>query len=123
MLEPDTTVYILGPMTGKPNGNREAFAAAARVLRAKGLTVINPAELDQPGDASMTWAEYLARDLPYLCDESVAAVALPGWITSDGGQMELFACQLKGIPVYAYPSLEPLRARLVWTSSRALVAI
>ena len=38
-------IYLSGPMTGLPDHNRAAFAAAAERLRKQGHFVINPAEL------------------------------------------------------------------------------
>ena len=44
-------VYISGPMSGLPELNFPAFHAAAASLRAKGLDVVNPAEInaEHPG--------------------------------------------------------------------------
>ena len=39
------SIYVSGPMTGKPGNNVAAFNAAARMLREAGHFVINPAEL------------------------------------------------------------------------------
>ena len=38
-------LFISGPMSGIPNHNRDAFHAAAALLRAHGYYVISPAEL------------------------------------------------------------------------------
>ena len=38
-------IYIAGPMTGLPNYNFEAFDRAAKILKARGLEPINPADI------------------------------------------------------------------------------
>jgi hypothetical protein len=43
-------IYLSGPMTGLPDLNFPAFNAAASALRAKGLNVINPAEINIDGE-------------------------------------------------------------------------
>ena len=39
------TIYISGPISGLPDGNRPAFAEMAVTLRSKGWEVVNPHEL------------------------------------------------------------------------------
>lgn len=77
-------VYISGPITGVPDGNKAAFKAAAVELEARGHDVVNPAELEVPG---WTWKDYLHHDLKILlkCD---AIHMLPGWIKSKGARFE-----------------------------------
>lgn len=62
------TLYLSGAMTGHPDGNRPAFAAAQKQLEAAGYTVVNPHDLDHPPD--VTWDAAMARDLAALklCD-------------------------------------------------------
>jgi len=89
-------IYLSGPMTGLPNGNRPAFMEAAQALRARGFRVINPAEFGSPED---DWYAAMRRDIRMLMDAD-AVVTLPGWERSRGARLEVYvACQLK-MPVY-----------------------
>lgn len=78
-------IYIAGPMTGRVNLNFPAFHAAAAQLRAEGYSVANPAEFQQPDDA--TWEFYMRKDISELvkCD---AIYMLQGWIGSRGANLE-----------------------------------
>lgn len=94
-------VYIAGPMTGYPEWNHPEFHAAAAVLRAKGLRVINPAELHE-AEAATPWGWYLRRDLAQLvkCNR---VVLLPGWHGSRGAQLEHHVAQALGMTI-TYPT-------------------
>ena len=69
-------VYLSGPMSGLPEMNFPAFNAAAYQLRAMGLDVVNPAEINP--DGAMTWEQCMRSDIKALCDCN-ALVMLPGW--------------------------------------------
>lgn len=60
-------IYLSGPMTGRPNLNREEFAKAAALLRAGGYEVVSPGELPD----ALTWEANLRRDIIEVagCDE------------------------------------------------------
>ena len=91
-----TCIYLSGPMTGLPHGNRPAFLEAAQSLRARGFRVINPAEYGSPED---DWYAAMRRDIRMLMDAD-AVVTLPGWERSRGARLEVYvACQLN-MPVY-----------------------
>lgn len=111
-------VYIAGPMTGYPQFNHPAFIDMAERLRAQGIEVISPAELDDPKiraismasvDGSiatieshgMTWGDFLARDVKLLADDGIGAVVvLPGWEKSRGARLETFVANaLCGLPI------------------------
>jgi nucleoside 2-deoxyribosyltransferase len=95
------TVYILGPMTGYPDDNRQAFRSAAKTLRAAGFRVISPDELDQtdpPRDSS--WSGNLTRDIPWVVQADMG-VALPGWRSSRGATLEATILNALGKPVMA----------------------
>lgn len=91
-----TTIYISGPMTGKPDLNFPAFHRAATYLRAKGYEVVNPAEFgEEPG---MEWHQYLRKDIAALveCDE---IYLLEGWQQSKGASLEVhIAHTLERVP-------------------------
>lgn len=111
-------VYVAGPMTGIPGFNVPAFDAAAAQLRAQGLEVVSPAELDGPEARAIimasatgshadlppreSWGFYLSRDVRLLADDGIEAVyVLPGWEKSAGARFETFAASaILGMPVY-----------------------
>lgn len=78
-------IYIAGPMTGIPELNFPAFHREAAAFRARGLEVVNPAEINV--DPSAGWHECMRRDIPELvtCD---AIAMLPGWQQSKGAFLE-----------------------------------
>lgn len=78
-------IYLAGPMTGLPEQNYPAFNAAADNLRARGHTVLNPAENPEPPCKS--WLGYMKMAIPMLikCD---TIVFLPGWAESAGALKE-----------------------------------
>lgn len=94
-------IYLSGPMTGLPDHNRPAFAAATEALRAAGHIVISPAENDlkvQEENPDATWLDYIIADLHLLrdCD---AMAQLPGWEQSTGARIEAAAFRRMGRPV------------------------
>lgn len=100
-------LYLSGPMTGLPECNYPAFAAAAQHLRNRGATVVSPHELpaDCPGCANTgiehSWAEHMRVDLAALltCD---VIVLLPGWSESKGAQLEKTVAEAVGLMVIDY---------------------
>lgn len=88
--------YISGPMTGLPHLNFPAFHAAAAVLRAQGLEVVNPAELN--ADPQADWHACMRTDIKALCDCNLL-VLLPGWEDSRGAHLELHLAHRLGLLV------------------------
>jgi hypothetical protein len=78
-------IYISGPMTGLPELNFPAFAAATQELRGQGVNVINPAEHDEIPD--MPWSFYLRKDIRLLMNCN-AIHMLDGWTKSKGARLE-----------------------------------
>lgn len=97
-------VYISGPMTGIPNLNADAFAAAAKRLRNRGYKVISPPEqdrltfgaLEDSGNESDTWKRCLRRDLRDLLDCSCIHL-LSGWQRSKGATLEMMVAKEIGL--------------------------
>lgn len=101
-------IYVAGPMTGIPQFNFPAFHAAAKLLRAHGHEVFNPAEKDMERhggidislgnvDGSHAYAvanhgfslrEALRDDTHYICTEANAIAMLPNWEGSKGAIAE-----------------------------------
>jgi hypothetical protein len=101
-------LYIAGPMSGKPNNNAAAFAAAAGRLRSEGHEVHSPVEFDWNSGVDHTrqatdteYEDYLGRDFEVIheCD---AVVFLPGFEWSGGaGREGRLAIEL-GKPLFLY---------------------
>lgn len=88
--------YISGPMTGLPDLNFPAFHAAAAALRAKGLEVVNPAEIAVDGEK--TWEQCMRADIKALCDCDTLAM-LPGWERSKGAHLEVHLAHRLGMRI------------------------
>lgn len=89
-------VYLSGPMSGIEAHNFPAFRAAAAMLRANGLTVINPAEINV--DVGAGWHECLRKDMAALASCDMLAL-LPGWQRSDGAHLELHVAHRLGMEI------------------------
>lgn len=78
-------IYIAGPMSGLPGLNFQAFHREAARLRAMGLEVVNPAEINT--DPLAGWNECMRADIAQLitCD---SICLLPGWEHSRGATLE-----------------------------------
>ena len=97
--------YLLGPMTGHDDYNRQAFIDAAGDLRDRGYEIVSPVELD--GDTELSWGEYLARDLRIILTDPDLdfMVALVGWHLSNGAQIEAVTGLLRRdrrLPMFQY---------------------
>lgn len=110
------SLYVAGPMTGRPYLNFPAFDDAAAVLRERGYPVLSPAEMDAPGVRELvmqnhtgaemdipghSWEECLARDIQVVTRVDAIA-ALPGWEHSKGATFEIAVALRLGKTVYAY---------------------
>jgi hypothetical protein len=113
------TLYLGGPMTGRPQFNFPAFDRAAAKLREHGYGIVSPAELDDPetreaalasadgapgtgSHSGQTWADFLARDVKLIADKVDGIVLLDGWEKSKGARLECFVARLDGKPIYLY---------------------
>lgn len=107
--------YLAGPMSGKPQLNFPAFAAAARSLRTMGYDIVSPTELDGEPDLTaeihnQAYCGYLKRDLALIAAPDVqGVVVLPGWKRSNGARTEVAVAVGLGKPVLLYSgSLPPV---------------
>ena len=88
--------YISGPITGRPNGNAEAFAAAEISLEKRGHQVVNPITLDHAHDQS--WQSFMRVDLKAMLDcDSV--YMLFDWSSSNGAKIEHALAGLLGMGI------------------------
>ena len=92
-------VFLSGPIRGEPDFNTQAFADAARSLRALGHEVFNPREIDG-GDTSQPRAYYMRRCLRELLERSDVLVSLPRWSGSKGAHLERHVAMEIGLPCY-----------------------
>ena len=99
--------YISGPMSGIPDFNFPFFNSTAAKLRALGLTVINPAEIDQP---TLEWDDCIRRALKAMLDCD-AIVLLPGWQHSKGAHLELLVAHRINMQIMSLEELLHARTR------------
>ena len=89
-----TTVYLAGPMTGLPDYNRAAFAAAEKCWCGYGR-VLNPARhelgFDHHEYMKLAFQDILASD---------AVVVLDGWERSPGATIEVIVANALAMPIY-----------------------
>lgn len=109
-------VYVAGPITGKPNANRRAFADACAALESIGCETVNPHDIipvDHEGPCpngppgGEATSEHLAPcymrgDLKALleCD---AAFFLQGWEYSTGARTEHEVARSVGLDLWYEP--------------------
>jgi hypothetical protein len=93
----DTILYLCGPMTGLPDHNKPAFAAAAEQLRAAGYMVVNPAGNGLPADAP--WERHMRADIAEMVSCADAVATLPGKHHSRGCRVEIPLALGLGWPV------------------------
>jgi hypothetical protein len=89
-------IYVSGPMTGFPEHNLPAFAAAAKQLAAAGFDAVDPGI--HGVDPAFAWTDYLRRDLVDLCGCEAVAL-LPEWERSRGAQLEVHVARALEMPV------------------------
>ena len=90
------TVYIAGPMRGRPDFNRAAFNDAARRLAAQGWQPINPVDLERilpcasdDGEVDYCRLSALMHAELAIVDRANAIYLLDGWTSSKGARREL----------------------------------
>ena len=107
-------VYISGPVSGRENGNEEAFRECAEALRVLGYDPVVPHDIVPEG---CTWQEAMRHCLVWLptCD---AVCFLQGWRTSAGAKVERAVAKACGLAIGDGPRAVRLaRARLASQSA------
>ena len=94
-------IYISGPISGLPDGNRPAFAEMAVTWRSKGWEVVNPHELFN-AEVEESWEGYMRKDLAALLT-CTHIVMLPEWEQSRGAQLEKLVADAVGIQTLVLP--------------------
>lgn len=98
-------VYIAGPITGKENGNKDAFFSAEQALKNAGYTVLNPCCLP----AGLSEFQYMDICLAMVRAANIIYM-LDGWETSAGATAEYALAEKIGLWVItggALPSPTP----------------
>ena len=98
MSDKKLLIYIAGPMTGIPEYNRPAFNAAAKSLKERGATVINPAT-NFGGDQTLTHAQYMRYSIHQLLVVD-AVYMLNNWEFSEGAVCEHTIAKSLGLEIY-----------------------
>lgn len=101
-------IYISGGISGKPNGNKEAFSEMEERLYALGFDVENPRRSPWPGYLSLEnnkefkegWALMMRHAIKQQasCD---AVVFLDDWEKSKGASIEWQIAQVFGQPCFS----------------------
>lgn len=104
MSEP-LRIYLAGPMTGLPDYNYPAFAAAEERGKAKWLDIHSPHK-NFNEDKTLPYATYIRADMKMLLECNAIAL-LPGWQKSKGARFELHVAQLLGHAVLDAETFEP----------------
>lgn len=100
MEQPDDTITVMlcGPMTGLPDWNFPAFHRAAKIIKARGYRVLNPAETDG-GSTDKPWTHYMRHSLSLLV-RADAVVVLEGWEKSRGATIEVDLARALEMPIF-----------------------
>lgn len=102
------TVYLAGPMRGRPYYNFLQFDAYKTRLQMAGINVISPADIDRANGfdplVSMTKnfptkEACITRDIDAIT-KADAVVLMPGWKKSTGSMTEVAAAIFLEKPVY-----------------------
>lgn len=108
------TIYIAGPMTGKPLYNFPAFDAARDRLEEDGWRVISPADMDRKigfdprkDHATPAFMEEAIRRCLQEVLSAHAIYMLKGWEESAGATAEHRLALWRRIPVFFEPGADP----------------
>lgn len=101
--------YLSGPMTGIKNFNSDNFKSACLHLRATGLTVLSPDEIDfnetKEDRGKKDYGFYMKESIKLLL-QADAIILMDGWQDSRGCRTELNVARAMNYPVYRYHQSE-----------------
>lgn len=89
-------LYVSGPVSGRPDGNRPAFDQAASALRAAGYRARVPHDDVAAGTA---WIPAMRTCLVSMLAQADGVALLDGWEASRGARLEVFVARALGMPV------------------------
>lgn len=100
-------VYISGPVTGKVDGNRNAFMEVEDELFDLGYSVENPRRNKLPGFFNvdidspdpMMWSYQMKKAVKQMM-ECHAVIFLDDWLDSRGARIEYYLAKIVGIECY-----------------------
>ena len=101
-------VYVVGPVTGMPGLNAEAFEEAQRSIEEAGDRCIIPHDF-VPADA--THERAMRMSVGFIVRGAEAVAALPGWERSEGASLEVAVARACGIPVVTLDGAAPANVR------------
>lgn len=95
------SIYVSGPMRGKPGLNKEAFEAVAKMLYDDGWSAHNPHEANAQNGFSdeELFQVYIRADINALL-EADAICLLPGWRSSEGARLEVAVARALDLEFY-----------------------
>lgn len=105
--------YICGPITGKPDDNKPAFAEAERIIDETDHLSLNPHKICRgvvmlhQGTPQELWVKCMRKDIAAML-QADAVVRLPGWEQSRGAMLELQIASKLNIPVYTMDQFRKL---------------
>ena len=94
-------MYLSGPTEGKKDS--KAFNAVAERLRGMGFTVVNPMEIESPGQTGDEMRRRLAIRELTDCD---IVVQLRGWFGSVDARIEEYVARRLGIECREYREMD-----------------
>jgi hypothetical protein len=92
-------LYISGPISNYPEGNKPCFDAIAKGVRQLGHAAVNPWDLDLVEPCGNDWIGNMKRDIRYLVDCD-GVVLLPNWEESQGARLEVIIAAKLEMPFY-----------------------
>ena len=94
--------YISGPITGYPDGNKNAFYEAAFGVISTRDYPLNPHDVCSLLPAGSNWLAYMRECLAALA-EADAVIMMAGWVWSRGARLEWFVAWRLGLPIEYLP--------------------
>ncbi len=93
---PVRRIYVAGPITGRKNLNKPAFAEASEQLRLDGWSVFNPAAANL--DDGRPLPQIMVYCLMRVCEADAIAM-LPSWWRSGGARIEWLLARYLGLRI------------------------